>query len=462
MHVDTKQSRRTFMRHAAQLAGAGAAAPMLSSLGLISEAAAAEGPSDYKALVCVFLYGGNDYANTLPPYDPENHGEYARARPRLALSRAQLAANALKQSNDLKGRQFALNPSLAPLLPLFSQGSLAPIVNIGTLVEPTSKAAYQRGSVRLPPSLFSHNDQQSCVQAFDPEGAQAGWGGRMGDLLQGSNGTSALTCVTLSGKAIFLAGETTRPFAVSPSGIAELMWDTQSVYGSSTAYDALVSLLTAQRSNWLADEQARITRRALEVSATVKQALGRASESKFPTFTSLENPLEDQLKMVARLISQGPSLGLRRQVFFVGMGGWDMHSGLPRTHPGLLGQLATGLSSFHKATEQIGVAKNVTTFTASDFGRTLRENGDGTDHGWGGVQFVMGGAVKGGRIYGTPPTTGINTNDDVDAGRLIPTTSIDQLAATLAQWFGLPASYLPEVVPNLVNFDKASWNLAFL
>lgn len=461
MSFDTTHSRRAFMRRAAQLGSLGAAAPMLGSLGLISEAAAAETSSDYKALVCVFLYGGNDYANTVVPFDRENHAAYARIRPNLALSRSQLYQRVLNAENDLGGRQFALNSALWPLHSLFNRGKVAPLLNVGALVEPTSKIAYRRGAVRLPPNLFSHNDQQSVVQSFEAEGASKGWGGRMGDLLMSSNGTSALTCVTVNGNAILLAGRRAKPFAVSPSGVTELLNGYKSVAGSSEAYQAMISMLTSREDNWLADEHTKISRRALETSSTVQRALVQTPESTFSMFPR-GNSLAAQLKMVARLIAQGPNMGLRRQVFFVGMGGWDMHSGLPRTHPGLLYKLASALGSFYQATEQMGVAKQVTTFTASDFGRTLSENGDGTDHGWGGTQFVMGGAVKGGRIYGSPPEVGVETDNDVGAGRLIPTTSIDQFAATLATWFGLPTHYLPEILPNLRYFDRDSWDVGFL
>jgi uncharacterized protein (DUF1501 family) len=460
MHIDTKQSRRAFMRYSTRLGAVGAAAPLLSSLGLISEAAAAEA-TDYKAIVCVFLYGGNDSANTLVPYDTQNHAAYAKARPKLAISRSALAANVLPA--DLGGRQYALNPALAALLPIYKLGKLAPVVNIGALREPTSKLAYERGAVRLPPGLFSHNDQQSFVQAFNPEGARAGWGGRMGDLLRSSNGTSALTCVTLAGSAVFLSGESTRSYALDSSGVLDLLGGGSTLFYSSEGYNALLKLLSdGGGGNWLGDEHVKISRRALELKSTVKQALSRAPASNFGMFPSGDNPLSAQLKMVARMISQGPSLGLRRQVFFVGMGGWDMHSGLLGSHPRLLGYVGSALAAFYKATEQMGVTSKVTTFTASDFGRTLRENGDGSDHGWGGNQFVMGGAIKGGKIYGTPPITGINTSDDVGGGRLIPTTSIDQLAATLGLWFGLPTTSLPELLPNLFAFDRERWSLGLL
>ena len=463
MHIDTKQSRRAFLRRSAQLGVTGAAAPFIGSLGFISDAAAAAGVADYKALVCVFLYGGNDHANTLPPYDAASYNAYQGARSRVRLDRGSLAPTLLKPANDLGGRQYALNPALVPLMALFNKGSMAPLLNVGALIQPTSRKAYDAGSVRLPPKLFSHNDQQSFVQSFAPEGAPAGWGGRIGDVMLGANGGSALTCISLSGRSLWLSGQAAVPYAVQPGNIVELLGGSTNIYGSGAAYDAMRTLMTqTQQASWIAGEHAKVTSRSLALVDAVTNALAKAPASQFTTFTSSGNALADQLKMVARLIKVGPSLGLKRQVFLVGMGGFDTHSNQLQTHPYLLASLAQALSEFYAATAKLGVADKVTTFTASDFGRSLAENNDGSDHGWGGTQFLLGGAVKGKKIYGIPHSWSINTNDDVGGGRLIPTTSIDQLAATLAMWFGVPAVDLPLVLPNLRNFNPSTWNIGFL
>lgn len=256
MHLHADQSRRAFLRRSAQVALAGAAAPFVTSLAAIGEAAAATA-ADYKALVCVFLYGGNDYANTLPPYDEAGHVAYRTARPNLATARDALAATLLRPETALpNGRQYALAPALAPLLPLFDAGRLAVALNVGTLVQPTTKAQYTARSVPLPPKLFSHNDQQSYFQASSPEGATSGWGGRMGDLFQSGNGAATLTCINASGNAVYLSGRQAVPYTVGANGPTALIGGSQSVYGSAAANAALRQIMTTGGGNLLAAEHA--------------------------------------------------------------------------------------------------------------------------------------------------------------------------------------------------------------
>ena len=336
---------------------------------------------------------------------------------------------------------------------------MAPILNLGNLVQPVTKQQYMKRSVLIPPKLFSHNDQQSFCQASMPEGASSGWGGRVGDLVRASNGTAALTNISVNGNALFLTGHHTAPFTVSPGKVQEFLYGRSAIYGSSSAYDTLRQLMTQSSGCFFSQEYSKVANRSLDVGAAVARALESVPDETFTMFPDTETGLAAQLKMVARLIAAGPGLGLKRQVFFVGMGGWDMHDSLNGRHPELLSALAGSMRSFYDATVQLGMQNNVTTFTASDFGRTLSENGDGSDHGWGGMQFVVGGGIAGKRIYGTPPETGINTNDDVDNGRLIPTTSLDQFAATLARWFGVGTGDLQTVMPNLRYFNQSSWDL---
>ncbi|WP_419809423.1 DUF1501 domain-containing protein [Sphingomonas sp.] len=454
------QSRRAFLRRAGALGLAGVATPFATSLGAIGEAAAATA-SDYKALVCVFLYGGNDYANTLPPYDAASYAAYAAARQNIALNRDALAATALNPLNSLGGRQYALAPGLAPLMPLFAAGKLAPVLNLGTLVQPTTKAQYQSNSVKLPPKLFSHNDQQSFFQASNPEGATSGWGGRIGDVFQGGNGTASLTCINASGNAVYLTGRSALQYSVGTGGPIPLLSNSAMVYGSTTVASTLRSLMTGPPSNMLAGEHARISKRALDTYSQVSSALAGAPAASFNLFPSGNN-LADQLKMVARMISVSSELGAKRQVFFVSQGGYDLHDNLVTQHPVLMGALGGAMKAFYDTTVALGVSDKVTTFTGSDFGRTLQSNDDGSDHGWGSMHFVMGGAVKGQRIYGTPPAIGSGTADDVGQGRLLPTTSVDQYAATLASWFGVPNGDLTTVLPNMGNYNPSSWNLGFV
>lgn len=441
--------RREFLRRASALGVAGTAAPWALSLAGIGEAAAATTPGDYKALVCVFLYGGNDYGNTLVPYDAASHAAYATIRQSLATPRDALAGTVLSQA--VGGRQMALAPQLGKLKGLWDAGKLAVQLNVGTLVQPTTLAQYNARSVPLPPKLFSHNDQQSVWQASTPEGAVSGWGGRMGDLFLGGNGTSTFTCVNVSGNAVFMAGQQAVQYQVSTGGAVAINGITKPLFGSQACATALRELVTADRSHWMEAELNRVTRRSADAQATLSTALaglpalGTAFEA-----TSLSS----QLLMVARSIAARQALGAKRQVYFVSIGGFDLHDQLVSQHPVLLKQLNDALASFHAATVELGVAEQVTTFTASDFGRTLTSNGDGSDHGWGSHHVVMGGAVKGGRFYGALPSVSINGPDDVGQGRLLPTTSVDQLGATLATWMGVSATDLPRVMPQIGNYTQ--------
>jgi uncharacterized protein (DUF1501 family) len=458
--MTSDQSRRAFLKRSAALGLAGSAAPFVTQLAAIGEAAAATA-SDYKALVCVFLYGGNDYANTLPPYDQVSYDLYAAARPTLAHARSALTATVLNPAAPLAGgRQYAVAPTLAPLVPLFDAGKLAAVLNVGTLVRPTTKAQYSAGSVPLPPKLFSHNDQQSYWQASSPEGASSGWGGRLGDLFQSGNGTATLTCINAAGNAVFLSGRSAIQYAVSTNGPIALSGGT-SLFGSATAANTLKTIMGAGHTHLLENEHATVSKRALDLYAQVNGALGGAPASGFTLFPA-GNTLADQLKIVARMISVSSELGAKRQVFFVSLGGWDMHDNLAADHPTQTGLLANAMRAFYDTTAAMGFADKVTTFTGSDFGRTLTPNDDGSDHGWGSMHFVMGGAVNGQRIYGTPPAIGNNTPDDVGQGRLLPTIAVDQYAATLASWFGVTPSNMVTVLPNIGNYNASTWNLGFV
>ncbi|WP_174279323.1 DUF1501 domain-containing protein [Sphingomonas bacterium] len=456
------QSRRAFLKRAGVLGIAGAATPFVTSLGAIGEAAAATA-TDYKALVCVFLYGGNDYANTLTPYDTASYAQYAAARQNIALARSALDATALTPANSLGGRQYALAPGLASIKPLFDQGKLAAVLNVGTLVMPTTKAQFTAQSVKLPPKLFSHNDQQSYFQASNPEGATSGWGGRIGDVFQSGNGTATLTCINASGNAVYLTGQAALQYSIGTGGPIPLLSNSSSLFGSATAMSSLRSLMTTAPAHLMAGEHARISRRALDTYTQVTAALANAPATAAP-FTAFPtgNSLADQLKIVARLISVSNDLGAKRQVFFVSLGGFDLHDNLVAQHPGLMGKVGDAMKAFYDATAALGVADKVTTFTASDFGRTLQSNDDGSDHGWGSMHFVMGGAVKGQRLYGTPPAIGNGTPDDVGQGRLLPTISVDQYASTLASWFGVSTGQMTTVLPNMGNYNPSSWSLGFV
>ena len=452
-------SRRAFLQRASAVSLAGAATPWALNLAAMGEAAAA-GATDYKALVCVFLYGGNDYGNTLIPVDTASYAAYQGMRPTLAYLASDLAPTTLAPSLALPGgRQYALAPELAPLLPLFAGGKMGVMLNVGTLVQPTTKAQYTAQSVPLPPKLFSHNDQQSVWQSQAPEGAASGWGGRMGDLFVAGNGNATFTCVNVSGNAVFLSGAAAVQYQVSTSGPVAFNGLAAPLFGSAACSTALQSLVTSPRTHLFENEYTRVAARSINAGGVLSAALATAPTivTPFPA----GNALADQLKFVARMISTAATTSTRRQVFFVSIGGFDTHDGLASIHPGLLTTVADALTAFHQSTIELGVASQVTTFTASDFGRTLTAN-DGSDHGWGSMHFMLGGAVNGGRFYGTAPVVANNGPDDVGQGRLLPSTGVDQYAATLGKWFGISDTDLLTVLPNLGNYDPSQRNLGFV
>ncbi len=460
MHIGNLNNiqRREFLRRASALSLLGTAAPWALTLAGIGEAAAADA-SCYKALVCVFLNGGNDHGNTVVPYDQPSYAAYAAIRQTLATPRDQLAATALIPSVALDGgRQWALAPTLAPLKPVFDAGRLGVLFNVGTLVQPTSVAQYKSRSVPLPPKLFSHNDQQSVWQSAMPEGATSGWGGRIGDLFLSSNGSATFTSINVSGNAVYLSGQQAVQYQISTGGAIAVNGIMRPLYGSQACADALRSLVTTPRTHWMEQELNRVTARSVGAQATVAGALATAPVNFAATFDTT-NPLASQLLMVARLIASRAALGVHRQVFFVSIGGFDLHDNLNAQHPALLGRVGGALASFDAAMVELGVANQVTAFTASDFGRTLSSNGDGSDHGWGAHHVVVGGAVHGGRLWGTQPEVSVNGADDVGQGRLLPTTSVDQLAATLASWMGVADSELPLVVPQIGNYTTRNLGL---
>ena len=452
-----KIARRAFLRRAGQLGLAGVATPWALNLAAIGEAAAFTA-TDYKAIVCVFLYGGNDYGNTLVPFDNANYAKYAAIRTGIATPQASLAGTVLAPATPLPGgMQLALAPELAPLKGIFDAGRMAVQLNVGPLIQPTTLAQYSAKSVPLPPKLFSHNDQQSVWQSSLPEGSVLGWGGRMGDLALSNNGKATFTCVSVTGNAVYLAGQSAQAYQVSSGGAVPINGLKNGVYGSAACATALNSLITQASSNYMESAYSQTTQRSITAEGTVTAATSGVT---LATPFNTANPLAMQLQMVAKMIAGRSTLDVKRQVFMVSLGGFDTHDFLPQNHPVLLGQVAEALKSFYDATKELGIDDKVTAFTASDFGRTLASNGDGSDHGWGSHHFVLGGAVNGKKYYGTAPAIAVNGADDVGQGRLLPTTSVDQFAATLASWFGVSGSELKLVVPNIVNYTTQ--NLGFV
>ena len=466
-------SRRAFLGRMAQLAAVGAATPLGLNLAAIGEAAAFSA-TDYKALVCVFLYGGNDYANTVVTYDDPSWNAYRGIRTAgpgpagLAIDKPALAGTLLSPVTALAGgRQFALHPAMGGLSGLFNGGRAAVLLNTGPLVQPTTRSDYfspDRVRHPLPPQLMSHNDQQSVWQAQDAEGATVGWGGAIGDIALANNAQSLFTCISATGNGVFLSGQNATQYQLSTAGAIPIRATRDGVYGlprsaQARAALAVTELITQARTHVLENEYTRITRRAVEAERLISNALaGVTLNTAFPS----NNTLADQLRIVANVIGARIALGNKRQVFLVSLGGFDLHDSLIENQPVLLGQVSTAMTAFFNATVEMGVADKVTAFTASDFGRTLTSNGNGADHGWGGHHLIVGGAVRGQAIYGVPPPVSIgNTNAPEDQwhigqGRLIPSTSVDQYAATLARWFGVGGTELDAILPNLPNFGAAA------
>lgn len=462
--VTGPQTRRQFLRRLTVLAGVGAAAPWAMELAALAgvsgdAAGASTADDDYRALVCVFLYGGNDHWNTFIPNDADGHAAYRAARGGIARDLGDVLPISPRDGFSGAG-SFGFAPELSRLKSLFDAGDAAVVANVGTLVTPLDKAAYASGAPR-PPQLFSHNDQQSYWQAGAVEGAGSGWGGRIADVLLDGNGDHSLfTSISASGNAIMMSGRNALQYQVSSRGVTTLRTDQ---FAADSIDDGLRTLLATPRPGLFPSAYADTSRRALQAADDLAVAIDAASASLdlasfFEVAPDMSGggpvaSLQGQLETVARLIAAGKNeLGLKRQVFFVGLGGFDNHSRLVADHVPLLQALDVGLAGFHRATAALGVADRVTTFTASDFGRTLLSNGDGTDHGWGGHHLVVGGSVRGNRVFGTVPEVADDGPSDVGQGRLLPTISVDQYAATFGRWLGVGEGDLTAVAPNLGNF----------
>jgi uncharacterized protein (DUF1501 family) len=475
-------TRREFLGRSTQLAMGSLAAPWMINLAAMGEAAAFSA-SDYKALVCVFLFGGNDYANTVVNFDDASYAQYLAIRGAgagsntspVVMQKTDLAATELHPTIPLSGgRKYALHPEMTGLAGLFNAGKAAVQLNVGPLIVPLTRAQYKLQDFRnypIPAKLFSHNDQQSTWQSFAPEGATIGWGGKIGDLAIGNNTDPLFTCISVTGNNVFLSGVAARQYQVSSTGSAILVdAATSSFFGSAEMRTAFTSMLQQQRTHLLENEYNLIMRNSMTAATRVNQGFGTVNLTTPIPATSLGN----QLRTVAQLIGARNTLGAKRQVFMVSLGGFDLHDYLGSRHAPLLQQLDDAMTAFYQATVELGVANQVTAFTASDFGRTLSINGDGSDHGWGSHHMVVGGAVQGAAFYGKPPPVSItdtSSPDDqwhVGQGRLLPSTSVDQFAATLARWFGVSDSELNALLPNLRNFGVAGGrpdypaNLGFL
>ena len=463
-------SRREFLRYAAKLSTAGVATPFALNLATMTAAKASDA-DDYKALVCVFLLGGNDHANTVLATDPTSWASYQALR----NSGSGVALGALDDQSSLlpitpataqSNRSFALNPELTVLQSMFDQRKAAIISNVGPMIEPLTRDTYLNETGRAPPKLFSHNDQTSVWQAFAPEGALFGWGGRMGDLLASMNEENSFTCISPSGNAVWISGIDTVPYHVSVRGPTVIQGTQGGLSWPNGVSDIFETIVTRPSANVFEQAVAGVTRSSIDAQRKLDQALiSNEALDAIPAvpLTGQSNWLAMQLRVVARMIAGRASLGMKRQVFMVTLGGFDTHDNQLQQHPALLQTLNQGVDYFmtQLSKPEVDADECVTLMTASEFGRTLATNGDGTDHGWGAHHFIVGSGVRGGDIYGRFPDYTRDGPDDVGSGRLLPAYSVDQYGATLANWFGISDSQLDDIFPNLVNFGSDR-NLGFM
>jgi uncharacterized protein (DUF1501 family) len=456
-------NRREFLKRTSAAAAAGAAFAHYPGMAFSQGMGTTAPFGDYKALVCLFLHGGNDSYNMLIPRSNAEYNVYAASRQNMAV-----AQNDLLAINPLTpdGTDYGLHPVMGGIQNLFEQGRAAFVNNIGPLVEPTTKADFLNKSVLLPPQLFSHNDQQD--QWHSLKGAavsNTGWAGRIADLIRDRvAGQQLATNVSLHGSSLYQSAEETVAYVMGSNGpIPFTGFARPEDLNDPTLTPeeiALIELFIEQRSAFerVIDANyntvyergfADVQRRAVSSVDLVNDALAQA-----PVLTTVfpQTELGNQLRTVAEMIAVKDSLQMERQVFLVEKGGFDSHDDQLVNQPMLLGDVNDSVTAFYDALIEIGMAGSVTTFTQSDFGRTMTSNGDGTDHAWGGIQFVLGDAVAGRDLYGTFPDLALGSNDDVGGGRFIPTTSADQYAATLAKWFGIDDLDLPTVAPNIGNF----------
>jgi len=448
----TRHTRRDLLRLACCSAAGASLVGGLSKLGLVS--ALAQGTTDYKALVCIFMFGGNDSNNMLVPTD-SRYAQYLQARSVLALPQTQLLP--LQTGGQ---STYGLHPNMPDMQGYFNNDkTLAILANVGTLVQPTTQATYQAFK-NLPENLYSHSDQQDQWQSAQLAGTPvSGWAGKIADNVQTFNaGAQFPPILSISGNPVFCTGITSRPFAMNPGQAPGLQgFDTSAA--SQARYAATQQLLTFDSGLSMVQAANAVTGQAVKFAQVLSSALQSITplQTKFPT-----NYLGQQLQQVAQVIAARSALGVQRQIFFVSYGGFDTHADQLPQQVQLLTYVNQSMAAFYQATQELGVTNQVTTFTLSEFSRTLEPGSNGgSDHAWGSHQLILGGAVKGNAVYGTFPTLVLGGPDDADQnGRWIPTTALDQYAATLATWFGVSAANLPAIFPNLANFQTS--NLGFM
>ncbi len=448
-------SRRNFLGTASCAAlGSTTFLSSVLNLGLANSLAAMSMPSgannDYKALVCILLSGGNDSFNMLVPRTGTHYNEYAATRSNLALTQGNLLPINFTDNN---GKQFGVHPSMPEIQTLFNSNKLSFISNIGTLVEPTTKAQYLGNNVTLPVGLFSHADQIQQWQTSIPQTRESkGWGGRMADILQAGNANQNISMnISLSGSNIFQVGNSATEYAIRASAGGSV--GIRAYEGTSALDIALAngaqSLLNQQYQDIF---KGTFANKITEAQSNHQEFSTAISGAPMLTTSFSDNDLSANMELIAKTIAVRSTLNMSRQTFFINFGGWDHHDNVLENQAAMLGVLSKAMSEFQTAMEELGLSDAVTTFTMSDFGRTLTSNGNGTDHAWGGNVMVMGGDVNGGQIFGEYPSLALGSNDDVGGAVLLPSISTDEYFAEISQWFGVSNGDLSYVLPNLGNF----------
>jgi uncharacterized protein (DUF1501 family) len=452
-------TRRRFLE-TLSCGGAVSALSTMQGLGLSQALAQTAGAQDYKALVCIYLSGGNDANNMIIPNDAAGYNLYSTARGGTAG--IAIPQNQLLSVNPKSGGAYGLHPKFADLKSVWDGGKLAVMCNVGTLLEPLTKADYSNAKKDKPEQLFSHSDQSAQWQTgISDDFSRTGWGGRLADVVAPQNAKNFPLITSIAGASLFTVGRSPRAIAIPSTGSFALS-GFNTTAASQARLKALREINDLNSANEFVREADDVLAQALDAGDLLNPVITSTNTTITPLFANAKTGIGNQLQQVAKLIEARNTIGLKRQVFYVSLGGFDTHTGELATHDTLYGQLVAAMKAFYDATVQMGVAGQVTTFTMSDFGRTLKQaSGGGSDHGWGNHHLIMGGSVNGGDFYGKFPNLALGGPDDVSTnGRWIPTTGVDQYGATLARWFGVAPSDMATVFPNIGRFNTA--NLGFM
>ena len=450
-------SRRNFLRNASCAAlGSTTLMNTLTNLKFINSAAALNGFTDYKAMVVLLMGGGNDAYNMLIPYDDASHAQYSVTRSNLALPKIDPddSSKNLRELNytDAAGKEFAVHHAMSNMETLFKDGNLSFVTNVGTLIQPTTKAQVYDGSAQLPLGLYSHSDQVMHWQTGIPhERVAQGWGGKIADMFNACNDNENISLnLSLSGSNVYQTGQNTVEFSLNTNGATELEGISEPWQIPTAKRNTINSMIDQYYDDMFKKTYVDI----VKVGKDGAEEYNEAIDAQTLTTQFSDNRLSQQLELVAKTIAARDTLGMKRQIFFIDYGGFDMHDEVLETHDGLLSEIDTALGEFSDAMDELLTQDMVTTFSLSEFARTLTSNGQGSDHAWGSNAFIMGGAVNGGEIFGTYPDLDLDNNLELGGGVLLPTIATDQYFGDIASWFGVENDDLLTLFPNIDNFDS--------